>query len=130
MLTETICGRPLRILTASGVHFEWCAGRVVGVNLGTLAFGQYLYLCIDCRSYLLLSPHWSAPLCSRVCNTEYVLCPPPTIRLASYLQSHTSSSIAMAVFRAHGDTLRADYVRGEMKMRGELRGLIGGGLCE
>lgn len=36
----------------------------------------------------------------------------------------------MPVFLALGTTLRRDYARSEMKMRGEMRGLIRGGLCE
>lgn len=36
----------------------------------------------------------------------------------------------MAVVRALGQTLREDYVRTEMKMRGELRWLMREGLCE
>lgn len=36
----------------------------------------------------------------------------------------------MTVIGALGDTLRRDYARAEFKMRGELRVLIGDGLCE
>ncbi|KAL1950296.1 hypothetical protein VTO73DRAFT_5420 [Trametes versicolor] len=36
----------------------------------------------------------------------------------------------MAVFRAQGDTLRAHYARPEIGMRGELRGLMDGGISD
>ncbi|EIW56767.1 uncharacterized protein TRAVEDRAFT_49588 [Trametes versicolor FP-101664 SS1] len=36
----------------------------------------------------------------------------------------------MAGQRAHGDTLRADYARMEIKLRGELRGLLSDGISD